>query len=107
MHKTFEAGCVSPLVGEKSVVFTVGKSRAAYLVFIAPFFAVRIDGGYVFQRIENAFFIGDGETDVLTSINAGIKNVSVLWGYRDKEQLSEVGATTFVQRPKDILNIIL
>lgn len=56
---------------------------------------------------ENAFFIGDGETDVLTSINAGIKNVSVLWGYRDKDQLSEAGATIFVQHPKDILNLIL
>ena len=55
---------------------------------------------------ENAFFIGDGETDVLTSINAGIKNISVLWGYRDKNQLQEVGATTFVQHPKEILSLI-
>ncbi len=55
---------------------------------------------------ENAFFIGDGETDVLTSINAGIKNISVLWGYRDKDQLQEVGATTFVQHPKEILSLI-
>ncbi len=55
---------------------------------------------------EDAFFIGDGETDVLTSINAGIKNISVLWGYRDKNQLLNVGATTFVLHPKDILNLI-
>ena len=55
---------------------------------------------------ENAFFIGDGETDVLTSINAGIKNVSVLWGYRDKNQLQKVGATTFVRYPKEILSLI-
>lgn len=55
---------------------------------------------------ENAFFIGDGETDVLTSINAGIKNVSVLWGYRDKDQLLQAGATTFVQHPKEILSLI-
>ena len=55
---------------------------------------------------EDAFFIGDGETDVLTSINAGIKNVSVLWGYRDKNQLISVGATTFVQHPKEILSLI-
>ncbi len=55
---------------------------------------------------EDAFFIGDGETDVLTSINAGIKNISVLWGYRDKNQLQNVGATTFVQHPKEILSLI-
>ncbi len=55
---------------------------------------------------QNAFFVGDGETDVLTSINAGIKNISVLWGYRDKDQLQEVGATTFVNNPKEILSLI-
>ena len=55
---------------------------------------------------ENAVFIGDGETDVLTSINAGIKNISVLWGDRDKNQLQKVGATTFVRHPKEILSLI-
>ena len=55
---------------------------------------------------EQAIFIGDGETDVLTSINAGIKNISVLWGYRDKNQLQKVGATTFVRHPKEILSLI-
>ena len=55
---------------------------------------------------QNAFFVGDGETDVLTSINAGIKNISVLWGYRDKDQLQQVGATTFVNNPKEILSLI-
>ena len=55
---------------------------------------------------QNAFFVGDGETDVLTSINAGIKNISVLWGYRDKDQLEKARAKVFAYKPSDILDII-
>lgn len=40
-------------------------------------------------------FIGDGETDALTAINAEMFGVSVLWGYRSRKQLEEAGATRF------------
>ena len=33
--------------------------------------------------------VGDGETDVKTAENAGIDCISVLWGYRTKEQLAD------------------
>ncbi len=56
--------------------------------------------------VDNAYFVGDGETDVMVAINAGIKEVSVLWGYRDKSVLMQYGAETFVEKPKDILNLI-
>ncbi len=55
---------------------------------------------------ENAYFVGDGETDVLTAINAKINCVAVLWGNRDKEFLSKYGATVFAQKPQDLLEII-
>ncbi len=55
---------------------------------------------------DNAYFIGDGETDIKTAYNAGIKHIAVLWGYRDKDQLEEVGANTFAYKPLDILSII-
>ena len=55
---------------------------------------------------ENTIFIGDGETDVLTSQNAGVKNISVLWGYRDKDQLEKAGATNFANQIKDIFTLI-
>ena len=55
---------------------------------------------------QNTIFIGDGETDVLTSKNAGVKNISVLWGYRDKDQLESVGASNFVSQIKDIFTLI-
>lgn len=55
---------------------------------------------------ENAYFIGDGETDVQTAINAGANGVSVLWGYRDKDQLLDAGAKVFAKTPEELLNII-
>ena len=33
---------------------------------------------------KETYFIGDGETDVMTAINAKITGVAVLWGYREK-----------------------
>lgn len=56
---------------------------------------------------ENAYFIGDGETDVQTSINAGTNGIAVLWGYRDKNLLSLAGAKVFANTPQEILSIIL
>ena len=55
---------------------------------------------------ENTIFIGDGETDFITSQNVGVKNISVLWGYRDKDQLEKVGAITFANQIKDIFSLI-
>ena len=56
---------------------------------------------------QNAYFVGDGETDVQTSINAGTNGVSVLWGYRTYSQLVQAGAKNFIKSPKELLSIIL
>ena len=55
---------------------------------------------------KDAYFIGDGDTDVLTSINANIKGISVLWGYRNKQELSNVGATVFANSPLDLFKLL-
>lgn len=55
----------------------------------------------------NAYFVGDGETDVLTAKNSGVNGIAVLWGYRSKQQLASAGATVFANTPQDLLNIIL
>ena len=55
---------------------------------------------------ENCYFVGDGETDVLTAINSGTNGIAVLWGYREKSQLLDAGATLFASNPIDLLNII-
>lgn len=52
-------------------------------------------------------FVGDGETDARTAINAGIKGVSVLWGFRSREQLEEAGAKLFANDFYELENIVL
>lgn len=55
---------------------------------------------------ENCYFIGDGETDVITSLNAKTNGIAVLWGYRDKKRLLKAGAKVFAETPVDLLNLI-
>ncbi len=55
---------------------------------------------------ENAYFVGDGETDAQTAQNAGVNGICVLWGYRERKQLEAVGATVFVSSPQQLLKII-
>lgn len=55
---------------------------------------------------KDCYFVGDGETDVQTSINLGSNGIAVLWGYRSKAQLTVAGAKTFAVNPKDLLDLI-
>lgn len=57
-------------------------------------------------KANDCWFIGDGETDVLTAKNANVNCIAVLWGNRNKETLEEFGAKNFANTPLDILNII-
>ena len=51
---------------------------------------------------EEAVFIGDSEVDVATGLNADIDMLTVLWGFRDKNELIQSGATTFVDTPNNL-----
>ena len=51
-------------------------------------------------------FVGDGEADVLTAKNAGMRNLSVLWGYRTREQLEKVGAREFVSDFSELVKVL-
>lgn len=55
---------------------------------------------------EHAFFVGDGDTDAMTAVNAGITGIAVLWGYRGKEELKRAGAKIFVRTPAEILDVL-
>lgn len=54
----------------------------------------------------DTLYVGDSEVDVVTARNAAVRCVSVLWGFRDKEQLLESGAAEFVRVPSEILSLI-
>ena len=55
---------------------------------------------------ENCYFVGDDKPDAQIAINAGVKGVSELWGYRSKEFLVEAGVKVFASTPKELLQII-
>lgn len=55
---------------------------------------------------ENAYIVGDGETDILTALNTGVTPIGALWGNRSREQLSLVGAKIFATCPKELLDVI-
>lgn len=52
-------------------------------------------------------FVGDGETDVLTAHNAGVDCVSVLWGYRDKDELEKAGASRFAKNWDELKELVI
>ena len=61
--------------------------------------------------VETCVYVGDSEVDVLTAKNAGVPCVSVLWGFRDREDMETVGASYFcetagqlVQRIEEAIN---
>lgn len=55
---------------------------------------------------EEVLFFGDSEVDIKTAENANIYCVSVLWGYRDRDLLTDNGAKVFITNPLDIIDII-
>lgn len=56
---------------------------------------------------DEAVFVGDGDTDVQTAKNAGMRCVSVLWGYRSREQLLAAGASQFAETFLQLKDILL
>lgn len=55
---------------------------------------------------EDCVYIGDSEVDVATGKGAGLPCISVLWGFRYKEELLQHGATTFVSTPQELLQLL-
>lgn len=56
---------------------------------------------------DDCVFVGDGETDVATAEAAGVECISVLWGYRTREQLESAGAKLFAKNFKELTQMIL
>ena len=52
--------------------------------------------------VDTCIYVGDSDVDVQTAKNAGVKCLSVLWGFRDEEDIRAAGATHFCRDPKDL-----
>lgn len=55
---------------------------------------------------EECVYVGDSDVDVATARNTGIPCISVSWGFRTHEELLQAGATTFVDDPMEIVQLI-
>lgn len=55
---------------------------------------------------EKCIYVGDSEVDVLTARNAKVPCLSVLWGFRDRQELEAVGAQYFCETPGTLARCI-
>ena len=52
---------------------------------------------------QDAVYIGDSDVDIATARNSNLPCISVLWGFRDRDFLIRHGATTFAEKPENLL----
>ncbi len=55
---------------------------------------------------KNCVYVGDSEVDVLTAKNAGVKCLSVLWGFRDREDMEAAGGDHFCEKTSQLVEKI-
>lgn len=55
---------------------------------------------------DRCIYIGDSEVDIQTAKNAGVPCISVTWGFRNRQQLQQAGATCLCDRPCDLPALI-
>ena len=52
--------------------------------------------------VEQCIYVGDSDVDVMTANNVGAKCLSVLWGFRNRDELERAGAKYFCDDPKKL-----
>ena len=52
---------------------------------------------------DRCIYVGDSEVDVLTAKNAGVPCLSVLWGFRDREEIEAAGGSHFCENPAQLV----
>lgn len=55
---------------------------------------------------DTCVYVGDSEVDVRTAKNAGVPCLSVLWGFRDREEIEAAGGEYFCEKPIDLIEKI-
>lgn len=58
------------------------------------------------SRRENTVYVGDSQVDIQTAANTGLELVTVLWGFRDREELKKAGAVRFIEKPMELLKFL-
>ena len=76
-------------------------------------YPVKPNPGILEEIIEKAgveksevLYVGDSGVDVATAMSANVPFAGVLWGFRPRKELEEVGATRFVENTAELYAII-
>ena len=56
--------------------------------------------------VERCIYVGDSEVDVATANSAGVPCISVLWGFRERDELLEAGAEYFCETSAQLKPLI-
>ena len=51
-------------------------------------------------------YVGDSDVDILTARNAGVRCISVTWGFRDEQFLINHGAEVLIAKPLELLEYL-
>lgn len=51
---------------------------------------------------DTCVYVGDSEVDVATAKNAGVPCLSVLWGFRDRDEIEAAGGIHFCENPAEL-----
>ncbi len=57
-------------------------------------------------KADETVFVGDSDTDINTAVNAKLKSVGCLWGFRDLETLKKAGAVYIIDSPEKLLDVV-
>ena len=56
--------------------------------------------------VNTCIYVGDSEVDVATAKNTGVPCLTVLWGFRDRAELEQVGAAHFCENTACLVEAI-
>lgn len=56
---------------------------------------------------DEVLYVGDSEVDIETAKNAGVRCISVSWGFRDERELLQFGAERIAHDPSELCDMLL
>lgn len=95
LHEHFFKGLVDTAVGESSE----RRAKPAPDMVNEAMRRLGID-------TESAVYVGDSEVDIMTARNAGMRCISVSWGFKTREFLVENGATSIADTAQELLDML-
>lgn len=89
-------GCVDIAIGEKQGI----RRKPAPDTVLAAMEALG-------ETADQTVYVGDSEVDILTARAAGVRCISVLWGFRDRDVLESAGADCIIRDCSELLKLLM